>query len=255
MLKEKFMYPRITIQSGISAGSTYRIERRVARIGSDPQSDVCLPTTDIPSHALTLEFRDESCLVYNRCRSQVVIGAQIVAPEQSAVWPETDILQLDGGIELLLDFDDEPVTPSMIDYDVDEAVEADDSDRGESGDLPVATAAKNSSKTVVQLAVTALCIVGCVLLLLRDQNRSKPTVQISLQEVVDANVGDSTQNHQLVQRVQFAESQRVRGRAKAATKEFQFIRDDLVGSQAESGGEAAEFQSKVLMFVQSRLEK
>ena len=250
------MYPRITIQSGISAGSTYRIERRVARIGSDPQSDVCLPTTDIPSHALTLEFRDESCLVYNRCRSQVVIGAQIVAPEQSAVWPETDILQLDGGIELLLDFDDEPVVPSIIDDDVDEAVEANDSGRGESGDLPVATAAKNStSKTVVQLAVTALCIVGCVLLLLRDQNRSKPTVQISLQEVVDAHLGNSIQNHQLVQRVQFAESQRVRGRAKAATKEFQFIRDDLVGSQAEPGGEAAEFQSKVLMFVQSRLEK
>ena len=45
----------IRVDSGISVGTTHWIERAVLRIGSDPQCDICLPSTELDAHALTLE--------------------------------------------------------------------------------------------------------------------------------------------------------------------------------------------------------
>ena len=48
----------IRVDSGVSAGTKYWIDRAVLRIGSDPQCDICLPSTELEPHAVTLEFRD-----------------------------------------------------------------------------------------------------------------------------------------------------------------------------------------------------
>jgi hypothetical protein len=278
------MPARITIQSGVAAGTSHRINSRVARVGSDPQSDVCLPSADIPAHALTLEFQDSpelqdaSCLVYNRCRSRIYVGAQVVEPDQSVHWPETDILQMDQGIELLLDFDDSNGTGTWANDESEYADGMDDSSTAEpisglegsqenwnaantvrtgstiktgSTATPESTAKPGSTtKTVVQLCVTGLCLAGCALLLLREQNRAANVdVGVGFAEVVSMGLDDATVPRSLINRLQYAEAQRVRGRAKVADEQFQSIRDELVFEAPDP----LSTRSKMLQFVQTRL--
>jgi hypothetical protein len=253
------MLAQITIQSGIAAGTSHPIAGRVARVGSDPQSEVCVPTGDIPGHALTLEFRDEQCLVYNRCRESVYIGARVVEPDQILEWPETDILQLGSDTELLLDFalaSDE----ALYAYGDDNG---DEPDR-ESGSPAVSAAAieagqpppssRKTSKMVGQLCVTLICLVGCVLLLVRDQNR-KSGVSSGLQfsELIATSLASDRVSPELIQRLQFAEAQRVRGRDEVAEDEFQAIRDDLIGQLDQSEEDLEKPTAQILRYIQSRL--
>ena len=172
------MPARVTIQSGISAGTTHWIERPVVRIGNDPKSDICLPSADVAAHALTLEFRDGQYRIYNRSRNDVFVGICVVAPGQAAAWFDTDILQLNKEIALVLDVDDDP-TPmpvrragGQIDDDgaYDSELEEADDDlapmaANQSG---VGETKSDGSKFLVQLAVTVLCFAGCVGLLVRE---------------------------------------------------------------------------------------
>ena len=244
------MSAKVTIQSGIAAGTSHRIERRVARVGSDPQSDVCLPTADVPGHALTLEFRDDGCRVYNRCRDSVYIGAQVVEPDQVVAWPDTDILQLGTDIELLLDFDDEPDEPAHFPHDIDESPEEPiPGEEATSGSPPSSTA-----KTLAQLAVTVLCIVGCVLLLARDQQRKAPKEQgPTFAELVTEAIETPTTSRELVQRIQYAEGLRLRGQRRAAMSAFEQLRDDLHPHRQQFATDDRQTELKLLALVESRL--
>ena len=252
------MLARITIQSGIAAGTSHKISGRVARVGSDPQSDVCVPTSDIPGHALTLEFRDDRCLVYNRCRESVYIGAQSIEPDQILEWPETDILQLGTDTELLLDF--AATTDEEFYVDADEPSETDNvADSSEFSDAAIEETqqrqpATKSSKLVGQLCVTFVCLVGCVFLLVRDQNR-KAGVNSGLQfsELIATSLASDRVSPELIQRLQFAEAQRVRGRVEFAVNEFRSIRDDLIAQLDEPEEDLEAPNSQILRFIQTRL--
>jgi len=76
----------VRVESGISAGTKYWIDRAVLRVGSDPQCDICLPSAELAPHALTLEFRDGNYRAYNRSSSPVSVGGSLVQPGASAVW-------------------------------------------------------------------------------------------------------------------------------------------------------------------------
>ena len=248
------MIARITIHSGIAAGTSHPIDGRVARVGSDPQSDVCVPTNDVPEHALTLEFRDEACLVYNRCRDSVFIGGRTIEPDQIAEWPDTDILQLGKGTELLLDFGSHE--ESML-YDADEGL--DDADLEDNAPpshetTPEADAKSGNSKLIGQLCVIVFCVLGCVLLLVRDQNRkSAPEAGPTFGELVTLSRDSADVAPELVQRIQYAEAQRVRGREEDANREFQSIRDDLLAQRDQPQEDLNESNSQILQFIQSRL--
>jgi len=83
------MSAEIIVQSGISAGTRYWIERPVIRIGSDPQADVCLPSSRIAPHALTVEFRDGNYRVHARDRSaSVQVNGQLVEPGSAKPFAE-----------------------------------------------------------------------------------------------------------------------------------------------------------------------
>jgi hypothetical protein len=252
------MSARITIQSGIAAGTSHRIEGRVARIGSDPKSDVCLPTADVPGHALTLEFRGDGCLVYNRCQQNIYIGAQVVEPDDAVEWPETDILQLGPNIELLLDFEDSdtPCLDSADEYEIDpeETISAaPDSDPSE---RKQGKASSTSTKTALQVGITILCLAGCALLLIRDQNRkSTPVSGPGFSEIISTAIATPGISSELIQRLQHAEAQRVRGRLDTAEEEYQSIRDDLVAELDEPCSASGELNSEILRFIQTRLAK
>lgn len=251
------MSARITIQSGIAAGTSHRIAGRVARVGSAPQSDICLPTSDIPEHALTLEFRDDGCLVYNRCRDRIYIGAQIVEPDNVVEWPETDILQLGHDIELLLDWDDTETDEPYAHYEEDGEGDLVEGPFPESEAAAIKNPANGSkgAKTAMQLGVTILCLIGCVLLLIRDQNRNaSPDVGPTFSEVITTSMANSEISRELVQRLQHAEAQRVRGRKKVARTEFQSIRDDLIAEHGQSDPNEPNANDSILRLIQNRLE-
>src|SRR6478735_2232309 len=102
------MSAKIRIESGISAGTSYWIDRPVLRIGSDPQCEFCLPSAELSPHTLTLEFRGGAYRVYNRGTSAVSIGRAVVQPGGAAAWEEGDTAQLPGGLQLVLEVDGDP---------------------------------------------------------------------------------------------------------------------------------------------------
>ena len=239
------MSARITIQSGIAAGTAHDVDRRVVRVGSDPQSDICLPSANIPAHALTLEFRDEGCRIYNRCRNNVYVGAHVVAPDEVAAWPETDILELDDEIELLLDLNPEDEPGVSMSYD-EAFTEAPTPAAPESSKQTENRA--NGAKTVIQLAVTVVCLIGCVLLLVRDQTRKEPQSSgSSFEQVIDEAFAAEV-SPALIKRLQHAEALRIRGRKDHADREFMRIRDDLV-----TVGPTDSSHKGILELTQSRL--
>ena len=248
----------ITIQSGIAAGTSHHIVSRVVRVGSDPQSDVCLPTAEIPGHALTLEFDENSCRVYNRCRNNVHIGDQMIEPDQVATWPENDVLQLGEDIELLLDFEDPRSQGTSADFYTEFDDETDFVEEFSASAEPESEKpSSGSARTMMQLTVTLLCIVGCALLLLRDQNRKTgPESGPGFSQIVSNAIENPEVSRELIQRLQHAEALRVRGRQEMAREEYQSIRNDLVASKIRStfNDTSNPLASQILQFIQTRLE-
>ena len=196
------MPAKITIQSGISAGTSHWIEQRVARIGSDPQSEVCLPMADIPAHALTVEFRDNTCRVYNRCQDNICVGTQVIGPNQVAAWPETDILQLGSEVELVLDFDD--VVPSVADsFLFDDEADADGSEFEQPTEVATDEKTSDGFKTIMQLVVTVLCLVVCAAMMLYKPNKNggvETVGSINFEKLIADARNSSTTSRVLIQR-------------------------------------------------------
>ena len=96
------MSAKIRIESGISAGTNYWVDRPVLRIGSDPQCEICLPSAELSPHALTLEFRGGTYRAYNRGTSAVTIGNATVQPGGVGAWAEDETAHLPGDLRLVL---------------------------------------------------------------------------------------------------------------------------------------------------------
>ena len=80
------MLLKITVTTGLTAGTNYPIEKNVIRIGAGSQCDICLPVSDLEAHAATVEFRNGESVIYNRSRRLIRIGSTAVAPGERANW-------------------------------------------------------------------------------------------------------------------------------------------------------------------------
>ena len=93
---------KITVTTGLTAGTNYPIEKHVIRIGAGSQCDICLPASDLEAHAATVEFRNGESVLYNRCRRPIRIGSTAIAPGERASWPlGQDLLLADGAVLVL----------------------------------------------------------------------------------------------------------------------------------------------------------
>ena len=101
---------KITVTTGLTAGTNYPIEKNVVRIGAGSQCDICLPVSDLEPHAATVEFRNGESVLYNRCRRPIRIGSTEVAPGERANWPLGHDLSLADGAVLVLAEDKTPAT-------------------------------------------------------------------------------------------------------------------------------------------------
>ncbi len=250
------MSATIRIESGISAGTSYWIDRPVLRIGSDPQCEICLPSADLAPHALTLEFRGGAYRAYNRGASAVSIGRAVVQPGAGGAWGEGETANLPGDLRLVLDVDGDPRPSPRPETRVEDGYASDAT--AESADArPTAgapTAKKSSSKTTVQLAIIGLCVLAGAGFFFMPRGNDAPVVnRPTFNAIVDSGLKKDENVRALVQQLQFAEAALVRGHNELAGILFLRLRDRLVREQDSLPAADHEDAHNMLDYVQFRL--
>jgi hypothetical protein len=253
------MSASIRVESGISAGTTYWIDRAVLRVGSDPQCDVCLLSAELAPHALTLEFRDGNYRAYNRSQSSVVIGSAVVQPGANAVWRASELLQLPGDLRLALEIDGDPRPLPRPDSQYDDGF-ADDLES-----LPIDAAlagagadaaAKKSKSSLVQMAIIGVCVLALAgLLMMNNSGGSEQAAadRPTFNEIVLASLTKDEAYRAVVRRLQYAQAALVRGNGTLAHERFAKLRDQLVHHVEALEGEARADAEQILSYVEYRL--
>lgn len=230
-------------------GATHWIERNVVRIGSEPSSDMVIPSSGVDAHALTVEFRQIEYRVYNRSSAQVIIGGRLLEPGQFMPWMDSDLLQMQSNVTLALELDSDPRPAPKPILDASEDLQKNLASLKEATDTPhpqvvqavsdlTAETPAGLSKSTLQWAVTVLCVLGCVLLLVRQQYRSdsepgqaapkfESVVRIAI-ESEDQAVGG------LVDRLQLAEAAFVRKQTAIARERFRDLHDSLEAGKSQA---------------------
>lgn len=252
------MSASIRVDSGISAGTNYWIDRPVLRIGSDPQCDICLPTAELAPHAITLEFRAGNYRVYNRGDQPLTVGSTVVQPGANAVWNDTECLLLPGNVQLGLAIDGDPhpsPRPETRDDEFDTADEV-----APAADAAAPEAAKKKSNSLVQLAVIGFCVLGMGAFLTMGRGGSSEAAKVdrpTFGGIVETTLKseESDPMRVMLPRLQYAQAALVRDNKVLARERFQKLRDQLVRQTEklpEKGGDNAQ---KMLEYVEFQLNQ
>lgn len=244
------MTARICIHSGIASGTTFWIERPVVRIGSEPSSDLCIPSSEVSPHALTVEYREGQYRIHNRSQSDLYVGGRVIEPHASRQWRESDLLELAGGVQLALELDDDgaPAPKSLhtlYDSEPNDAQQVADAAATElsqsqhkvtrdasQGEHAALTQQKAKRGILGPILVTCLCVTGCVLLLLREHNKSHSdgtagkldfASVIHLAQAPSSDVTDAVLHH-----LQWAEAAVLRGDRETARRRYRNARGILL---------------------------
>ena len=250
------MSATIRIESGISAGTSFWIDRAVLRVGSDPSCDLCLPSSGIDPHALTLEYRAGEYHVYNRTEDEVVLGASSLSAGQRASWRVDECLVLGGEVKLLLEIDGDPApspSPSASD-DVHPSNDALDAEPERSAPASEKTSPDKSS-SMVQLGVIGVCLLCCVMFVSVGGGAESASVAIpKFEEIVAASLEDDVadQSRRVVRRLQLAQAALVRGRRDVARQRFAELRDQLLLARPDQATDRP-LESQSLAYVEYRL--
>lgn len=268
------MTARILVQPGTADEITHWIEKPVVRIGSDPNSDVVIPNANVASQALTIEFRQTGYRVYNRSSGHVFLGGRLLEPNQHAEWSDVDLLELQEGISLALDVDGNPApvatmgrhaaadlaapfSPHEI-WSESHVVAEDASDsklkrpvHAEVSKLGQGSVSGNS-KTVVQLAISLLCLLGCAGLILRHQAKGSSVATADVPKfeevVLQSRQPNAAVGADMLDQLQMAEAAVVRRQPDLARERYQRLYDRLVriagaANSTDSGVERSNAQA------------
>jgi hypothetical protein len=244
------MSANIRIESGIAAGTNYWIDRPVLRIGSDPTCEICLPTAELPPHALTLEFRNGVYKAYNRSSSPLTLGSAAIQPGAAGAWDDGDMLILPGDQRLVLAIDGDPrPCPRPERQANDGFADETSAPAGDESAAAAEVATKAKSKNLMQMATIALCVVGGGGLLLLNNSGGLSPAPAADRPTFDSIVNDSLKKdatiRALVQKMQYAQSFVVRGNTDAAKEYFGQLRDQLL-HEADSLPAADRDDAKVI---------
>jgi predicted RNA-binding Zn ribbon-like protein len=252
------MPARLCVESGISAGTTFWIDRAVMRIGSDPQCDVCLPSAELPPHALTLEFRDGNYRAYNRSPSPVSVGASLVEPGANAIWRAGETVHLPGDLRVSLSVDGDPrPTPrpeAHLEDRFDDAASM--SMDAAAADAVDEVAAKKSKSSLIQLAIIGICVaaIGGLLLMKNSGGTEKAAPdRPTFNELVHDSLTKDDPHRNIIRHLQYAQAALVRGNAKLAHQRFADLRDQLVQHVENLSGDDRAEVVRILSYVEYRL--
>jgi hypothetical protein len=251
----------IRVETGISAGTTYWIDRPVLRIGSDPNCEICLPTADVAPHALTLEYRDGKYRAYNRSPEPIRIGAAMVQQGATGVWGGDQAVQLPGDLRLVLQVDGDPRPSPRVDSRPDDGFALQDGDLLAPGGPKAAgeATAKKSSSTMVQLAIIGACILGMAAFLsMRGSGggSAKSNEQlVSFDQIVATSLQADKDDaaRALLPRLQFAQAALVRGHQELARIRFLKLRDLLIRQNESLSDEQRASLQPMKRYVEYRL--
>jgi len=252
------MSATILVQSGISAGTSYWIDRPVLRIGSDPQCEICLPTADLAPHALTLEFRDGAYRTYNRGSESLSVGGALLQPGANTVWRADQTAQLPGDTRLVLQIDGDPRPSPRPDARIDDDYPVDDPAALLAGADTAEAAAKKSSNSLVQMGIIGLCALGTVAFLMMGGGeetiaQNRPTFEAI---VTDSLAKDKDDPARLIlPRLQYAQAALVRGHNDLARARFLKLRDQLVRQIESLPDDKRAGPDEMLDYVEYRLSQ
>jgi hypothetical protein len=227
------MSASIRIESGIAAGTSYWIDRPVLRIGSDPQCEICVPSADLAPHALTLEFRGGTYRAYNRGTASFNVGRSTVQPGTAAAWNEGETVVLPGDLRLALAVDGDPRPSPRPETRINDGI--DEPEAVETGANATATpeaAQKAKSKSTLQMAVIAVCLLATGGLLYLSNtggfDSAPPANRPNFDTIVRTSLKKDANIRKLVEKLQFAQSFIVRGHDEYAKLVFSELRDQLI---------------------------
>lgn len=251
------MSANIRVESGISAGTSYWIDRPVLRIGSDPQCEICLPSAELASHALTLEYRNGTYRAYNRATAAIRIGSKMVQPGTAGDWNEAETALLPGDLRLVLQIDGDPrpcPRPDTAAVDDDFAVEGQPTSGEAASTTKAEPATKKSSKTTIQMAIIAVCVLATAGFLLMPQApETNAASRPSFDAIVKNSLAKGDEIRALARDLQFAQATLIRGQNERAGELFLKLRDRLV-RQKDTLPEADRVDAQnMLDYVQFRL--
>lgn len=253
------MSARIRIESGISAGTSYWIDRPVLRIGSDPQCEICLPTAELAPHALTLEFRSGAYRAYNRGTSPVTIGGAVVQPGAAVAWGEDETVQLPGDLRLVMNIDGDPRPCPRPETRADDGFAIDDRSTlaaDAAGAASAKAGTKSSSKSLVQLAIIGTCVVATGAFLMMPRGGETPAQNLpSFDAIVVASLNKDDNIRALIQQLQYAQSFLVRGHYDFARARFSMLRDRLVHEKDSLPEADRKDAQQILDYVEYRLSQ
>lgn len=163
------MSAKVVGASGGVAGLEFWIEEEVVRIGSDAACEIAIPSSDLASHVVTLEYRQGEYLIHNRESGAILLGGRPLPERASAAWAPGAELQLSRSVVLNLVISGEPAparqevaAPFAPDEPWNEEPEADDEEPAEE---PAKAGASKHAKSIVQAVITAVCIAGAIFML------------------------------------------------------------------------------------------
>lgn len=229
-------------------GAIHWIERNVVRIGSEPSSDMVIPSPAVDAHALTVEFRQTEYRVYNRSATQVIIGGRLLESGQFMPWVDSDLLQMQSDVTLALELDSDPrPSPAPIVDAFEQLKVGLPSVNEDSGIQPTqftqaasvlaADSQAGLGKTALQWVVTGLCVLGCVLLLVRKQYPGNSEARIAaprFESVVRAAMETEDQAvGRLIDQLQLAEAAFVRKQTLIARDRFRELHDLLKARRSQ----------------------
>jgi hypothetical protein len=240
------MSAQIVVQTGISAGTHYWIDKFVLRIGCDPDLDISLLAPDIDQHAVTLEFRLGSYFVHNRSQAVLKLSSETVMPGEAGQWLPGLRLELGAATKLELTVEGDPAPcPRPLDEAAQTAISGDDSEEEEATDDQ-----KKSSKSMMQMAVALVCLLGAGLLLTSDGPTAPQTPNVpGFTAVVQSAQASPSTSPELIRRLQYAQAMLIRGDIFRAKSHFLSLRDDLVKQHERFRANNMEEELNILAYV------
>lgn len=249
------MPDQIKIESGLTAGTCYQIEKSVTRIGSGSGSDICLPSSQVPSHAITLERRDDEYRVYNRTKRPFQLGGQVIAAGDAANWLDGDSIVLPDGTSMLMQRNDDAIENAILpdvcddDDEVDE-VEIEDRDDEQS----IRTRRKLDPTIVKQLLLLATCI-AAMCIFLCDFGGQSSAQSTRFDRIVEAGLASETASAPLLQKLQFAQAALVRHDMKMAKYMFLSLNSELIAQKPAFVNGDRKIELAILNYVQAQTRR
>jgi hypothetical protein len=249
------MPDQIKIESGLTAGTCYQIEKNVTRIGSGSNSDICLPSSQVPTHAITLERRDDEYRVYNRTKRPFRVGNQAVAAGDAANWLDGVSLVLPDGTSMLMQRN---VEAHAGFNSADENAGDDEVDEVEIEDVideqPIKPKRKLDPATAKQLLVLAGCIAAmCVFLC--DFGGNSTSSSSRFDRIVAAGLASETASAPLLQKLQFAQAALVRNDTEMANYMFSALNSELIEQKPTFVKEDRKVELAILNYVQAQTRR